>query len=185
MNLRTPVKVGDVLKLKVGQEVTVTGTVYTARDEAHEKIVEFLKKGEKLPFELDGSVIYHCGPIVKDNKVISAGPTTSARMNKFSLEILKRVNCIAFIGKGGMSREVVNAMKGKAVYLAFTGGAGALAAERILKIKNVYWEELGMPEAVWELEVEDFPCIVAIDAHGNSIYEEVEKKVKEKLKALL
>lgn len=185
MKIETPLKIEDILKLRVGKEVLVSGTVYTARDKAHARIVEILKKKEKLPFDINRSIIFHCGPLLKGKTVISAGPTTSARMNKFTVEILKFVDCMAIIGKGGMSKEVVEAMKGKAVYLAFTGGAGALAAERIKSVKNVYWEDLGMAEAVWELEVEDFPCIVAIDAHGNSLYEDVEKIVSEKLKVLL
>lgn len=185
MELQTPLRKEDILKLKVGDEVRITGTVYTARDEAHMRMIEYWERGEELPFEIEGAVIYHCGPLISGKKVISAGPTTSVRMDKLALELLKRVNCTAFIGKGGMSSEVTEAMKGKALYLAFTGGAGALAAERIKAVKNIYWEDLGMPEAVWELEVEEFPCIVAIDAHGNNIYAEVEKRVRERLKALI
>ena len=174
MELRTPLKVEDVLKLKVGDTVYVTGEVFTARDEAHARALEFMEKGKELPFSFDGAVVYHCGPLIKKDgewKVVSAGPTTSARMNPFTPKILERVSCMAIIGKGGMSKDVVEAMKGKAVYLAFTGGAGALAAQRIKKVKNVVWEDLGMPEAVWIFEVEKFgPCIVAIDAHGRSLY---------------
>ncbi len=186
MELKTPLRKEDILRLRVGDEVYITGTVYTARDEAHVRMLEHWEEGKELPFEIEGAVIYHCGPLVSGRKVISAGPTTSARMNRLALKLLERVGCVAFVGKGGMSGEVVEAMKDKAVYLAFTGGAGALAAERIKEVTNVYWEDLGMPEAVWELKVEKFgPCIVAIDAHGNSIYEEVERKVREKLKSLL
>ncbi|MET1125186.1 MAG: FumA C-terminus/TtdB family hydratase beta subunit [Archaeoglobaceae archaeon] len=185
MKLTTPLRKEEILKLRVGEEVKISGTVYTARDEAHARLVELLERGEEAPFELEGAVIYHCGPLVVDRRVISAGPTTSARMNRFAVKLLEKVSCMAFIGKGGMSDEVVEAMKGKAVYFAFTGGAGALAAERIKAVRNVYWEDLGMPEAVWELEVEDFPCIVAIDAHGNSVYSEVERRVREAIKTLL
>ncbi len=174
MELRTPLKVEDVLKLKVGDTVYVTGEIFTARDEAHARALEFMEEGKELPFSFDGAVVYHCGPLIKKDgewKVVSAGPTTSARMNPFTPKILERVSCMAIIGKGGMSKDVVEAMKGKAVYLAFTGGAGALAAQRIKKVKNVVWEDLGMPEAVWIFEVEKFgPCIVAIDAHGRSLY---------------
>ena len=185
MELKTPLRREEILKLRVGDEVYVTGTVYTARDEAHMRMIEYWEEGKVLPFEIEGAVIYHCGPLVEGRRVVSAGPTTSARMNKLSLKLLERVSCVAFIGKGGMSEEVVEAMRGKAVYLAFTGGAGALAAERIKRVKNVYWEDLGMPEAVWELEVEMFgPCIVGIDAHGNSIYEDVERIVRERMKSL-
>ncbi len=186
MELKTPLKIEDVLKLRVGDEVYITGTLYTARDEAHMRMIEYWEHGKELPFKIDGSVIYHCGPVVEKGRVLSAGPTTSARMNKLAPHLLKKVKCVAFIGKGGMSGEVREAMKGKAVYLAFTGGAGALAAERIKSVKRVYWEDLGMPEAVWEFEVEKFgPCIVGIDAHGNDLYSEVEKKVNARLRELL
>uniref|UniRef100_A0A7C2NQM6 Fumarate hydratase n=1 Tax=Archaeoglobus fulgidus TaxID=2234 RepID=A0A7C2NQM6_ARCFL len=171
IELRTPLRKEEVLRLKVGDTVYVTGEIFTARDEAHARALEWMEEGKELPFSFNRGVVYHCGPLVKDWKVISAGPTTSARMNPFTAKILERVECMAIIGKGGMSEEVVNAMKGKAVYLAFTGGAGALAAQSVRRIKGVVWDDLGMPEAVWILEVERFgPCIVAIDAHGNSLY---------------
>lgn len=172
--IRTPLSVEEVLKLRVRDLVYVTGELFTARDEAHARALKWLEENKKLPFNFDKAVVYHCGPLVKKNdewRVVSAGPTTSARMNPFTPKILERVSCMAIIGKGGMSNEVVEAMKGKAVYLAFTGGAGALAAQSIKKVKGVVWEDLGMPEAVWLLEVEKFgPCIVAIDAHGGSLY---------------
>ncbi|WP_456329727.1 FumA C-terminus/TtdB family hydratase beta subunit [Archaeoglobus sp.] len=172
--LITPLSREEILKLKVGDTVYVTGEIFTARDEAHAKALEWMDEGKELPFSFDRGVVYHCGPLVKKNgewKVVSAGPTTSARMNPFTPKILEKVECMAIIGKGGMSDEVVNAMRGKAVYLAFTGGAGALAAQSIKRVKGVVWEDLGMPEAVWLFEVERFgPCIVAIDAHGNSLY---------------
>ncbi|WP_456468232.1 FumA C-terminus/TtdB family hydratase beta subunit [Archaeoglobus sp.] len=174
--IKTPLSVDEVLKLKVGDSVYVTGEIFTARDEAHARALEWLEEGKELPFSFDKAVVYHCGPLVKKNNewvVISAGPTTSARMNPFTPKILERVSCMAIIGKGGMSEDVVKAARGKAVYLAFTGGAGALAAQSIKRVKGIVWEDLGMPEAVWLLEVEKFgPCIVAIDAHGNSLYKQ-------------
>lgn len=172
--IKTPLSLEEILKLRIGDSVYVTGEIFTARDEAHARYLKWIEEGKDLPFSFDRAIVYHCGPLVKKNdgwKVISAGPTTSARMNPFTPEILKRVSCMAIIGKGGMSGDVVKAMKGKAVYLAFTGGAGALAAQSIRKVKGVIWEDLGMPEAVWMFEVEKFgPCIVAIDAHGESLY---------------
>lgn len=188
MLLQTPLKKEDLLKLEVGDAVYISGEIITARDAAHMRILEFFERGEELPFELNCSVIYHCGPIIKKNhefKVISAGPTTSARMNPMTPKILEKVDCLAIVGKGGMSDEVVEALKGKGVYLAYPGGAGALAAKAIKKVKAVYWEDLGMPEAVWVFEVENFgPCIVGIDAKGNSIYKKVEKVVEENFKKL-
>ncbi len=184
MILETPLSKEDVLKLKVGDIVYVSGVVLTARDEAHVRMLELLEKGEELPFSLDGAVIYHCGPLVKKEndefKVVSAGPTTSARMNSLTPKILEKVSCMGIIGKGGMSDAVVEALRGKGVYLAYPGGAGALASKSIKRVKEVFWEDLGMPEAVWVLEVEKFgPCVVGIDAHGNSLYKEVEKRVRE------
>ena len=171
MELETPLSKEDVLKLKIGDIVYVSGVIYTAGDLAHRKI---LAEKDKLPFDLDGAVIYHCGPIVRKNErgrgfeIVSAGPTTSARMNRYLDEILS-LGVRGIIGKGGMSVEPFK--RHKAVYFAFTGGAGSLAAKSIKRVLNVYWlDELGIPEAVWVLEVERFPLLVAIDAHGSSIY---------------
>ena len=170
VKLKTPLSREDILNLRAGDVVHLSGIIYTARDSAHRKILELAGKGE-LPFELEGAVIYHCGPIVRrvgdTYEVVSAGPTTSARMNPY-LDGLLSLGVRGIIGKGGME---IAPFKGRAVYFAFTGGAGSLAAKSIKKVLAVYWlEELGVPEAVWVLEVEDFPLLVAIDAHGNSLY---------------
>ncbi|AEC51192.1 fumarate hydratase [Pyrococcus sp. NA2] len=161
IKLRTPLSLEDILKLKAGDIVYLSGTIYTARDLAHKR---FLSQG--FPFEPEGAVIYHCGPLVKDGNIISAGPTTSARMNPY-LEFLFSNGIRGIIGKGGMDAKK---FRGKAVYFAFPGGAGSLAAKH-LKVKRVYWEDLGMADAVWELEVKDLPLLVAIDVNGNSLYE--------------
>ena len=170
VRLRTPLTESDVLKLKAGDIVHLSGTIYTARDSAHRKIIELAGRGG-LPFRLEGAVIYHCGPVVRKTRkgweVISAGPTTSARMNRYLDDILS-LGIRGIMGKGGMDPEP---FKGRAVYFAFTGGAGSLAAESIKRVKAVHWlDELGIPEALWVLEVEDFPLVVAIDAHGGSLY---------------
>ena len=182
--LKTPLKREDVLNLKAGDVVYVSGEIFTARDRAHQRALEYMEKGLELPVSFDGSVVYHCGPIIVREgegwRVVSAGPTTSTRMNAVTPEILKRVSVMAIIGKGGMNEGVVEALKGKGVYLAYTGGAGALAAGAVKRVKGVFWDDLGMPEAVWVFEVERFgPCVVAIDAHGNSLYAEVSRKVEE------
>ncbi|MCS7143669.1 MAG: FumA C-terminus/TtdB family hydratase beta subunit [Archaeoglobaceae archaeon] len=175
----------EILELKIGDIVYIDGEIMTARDKAHARAVEMMERGVALPFNFNRSIVYHCGPIVKEGKVISAGPTTSDRLSSFIPKIMKRVDFMAIIGKGGFSSEAVDAMKGKAVYLAFTGGAGALASSKIKRIKGVYWEDLGMAEAVWVLEVEKFgPCIVAIDVKGRNIYDDVRKKVREKLREM-
>jgi len=170
MELKVPLSEKDVLKLKTGDVVHLSGIIYTARDLAHRKLLELAKQDE-LPFNLEGTVIYHCGPVVRKDErfeIVSAGPTTSARMNRYLDEILS-LGVKGIIGKGGMNHEPFK--RHKAVYFAFTGGAGSLAAKSIKKVRDVYWlDELGIPEAVWVLEVERFPLLVAIDAYGNSIY---------------
>jgi fumarate hydratase subunit beta len=182
----------DVEKLRVGDIVYLNGKIYTARDEAHLKIIEMLKSNEKLPFDLNEAIIYHAGPIMKnvnDNWIcVSIGPTTSARMNEVEEEFIKLTNISAIVGKGGMKKELLKAFKDyKVVYLAAPGGCAALLANSVKKVNNVYFlEELGMPEAVWELEVSNFgPLIVAMDGYGNSIYEDVNKKVYENLNELI
>ncbi len=188
--LRTPVEKEEILRMDAGDVVYISGTMVTARDEAHIRMIEYLERGEELPFRVEDVVIYHCGPIIVEEngryRAISAGPTTSARMNPLTPEVLEKVDRMVMVGKGGMNEDVVRALKNKGVYLAYTGGAGALAAQAIKEVQGVYWEDLGMPEAVWVFEVEDFgPCIVGIDARGNSLYREVEKTVEENFKLIL
>ena len=168
MKLKTPLSMEDVLRLKAGDVVYLSGEIVTARDSAHRRILGLPR--EELPFNPDGAVIYHCGPVVRETGegygVVSAGPTTSSRMNRY-LDGILGLGIRGIVGKGGMS---VEPFRGRAVYFAFTGGAGSLAAKSIKRVKAVHWLDLGVPEALWILEVEDFPLIVAIDAHGNSLY---------------
>jgi len=176
MHLATPL--GDeVLALNVGDVVYLSGKVLTARDEAHLTIIEHLKEGRELPFEMKGSVIYHCGPLVRPTaegwRVISAGPTTSERMAALTEPLLEAFDVRALIGKGGMS-TASRLLKGRGVYLAFCGGCAALAASHITKAEPHWLEELGMAEAVWELEVSNFgPLLVAVDSHGRDLYARV------------
>ena len=188
--LNTPIGKGDILKLNVGDVAYITGTMITARDEAHIRMLKYLEEEKELPFRIEDVVIYHCGPIIVEKngryRAISAGPTTSARMNPLTPRILEKVESMIMVGKGGMNEDVVRTLKGKGVYLAYTGGAGALAAQTIKRVAGVHWKDLGMPEAVWVFKVEEFgPCIVGIDANGNSLYREVEKKVEENFKRIL
>jgi len=169
----------DFTKLKVGDKVLLNKTIFTARDKAH----LFLLK-EHFP-KIENSIIYHCGPVIKDNKVIAAGPTTSARLSQYTPELIKKYNIKAIIGKGGMNNDVLEALKGKAVYFSAVGGAGALYANS-MKLKSVdKLEEFGMPEAIWEFEVKDFPVIVTMDAHGNSLHEEILNKSNKNLKNII
>jgi fumarate hydratase subunit beta len=184
--LRTPISEEDVRKLKVNDVIYITGTIITARDAAHRRALEFHKGGKKPPIALQGLPVFHCGPIVKkeDDKwmVVAAGPTTSTRMDLFEDEFIRNFKVRVVIGKGGMGKKTADAMKQYgAVYGAFTGGAAVLAAKAIKNVKGVEWYDLGMPEAMWVFEVEDFgPLTVAIDAHGNNLFEDVQKKVEEK-----
>jgi fumarate hydratase subunit beta len=170
VQLHTPL--GDeVLKLRAGDRVELSGIVYTARDEAH---LRMLKDG--IPFNPTGAVIYHCGPVIKEKKVIAAGPTTSARMNDLAGFLLEK-GVRAFIGKGGMGARVRRQLEGKGVYFAFTGGCAALASSHMI-LKGIYFEDLGMAEAVWAIELDRLPLVVGIDACGNDIFEAARKHAK-------
>ncbi|NLN55687.1 MAG: TRZ/ATZ family protein [Clostridiales bacterium] len=167
--------VGELIKnspiLKAGDEITLSGVVYTARDAAHKKMAEIIKKGEKPPFELQDAVIYYAGPTPpKPGEVCgSFGPTTSARMDGFA-PLLYEKGVFATIGKGERSGQVRQAIiKRKGLYLIALGGAGALAAKHIKSVKVIAFEELDS-ESVKEIIFEDFPLYVGIDIHGNDIY---------------
>lgn len=175
--LTTPLTDADVEELKSGDLVLITGTVYTARDAAHARLVALLKEGKELPFDVKGAVIYFVGPTpAPPGKPIgSAGPTTSGRMDAYSPTLLA-VGLKGMIGKGKRSDEVKEALrKHKAVYFGATGGAGALLARTIKAAEIVAYEDLG-PEAIRRLTVEDFPAVVVNDCHGGDLYEEGRKK---------
>ena len=162
---------GNLLDLKAGDKVLLNGTVFTARDKAHRFLAE--NNFDKIK----NSVIYHCGPIVKDNGAIAAGPTTSSRLNFYTPKIIEKYGIKAIIGKGGMDGSVINAMRGKCIYFSAIGGLGVLYADSI-RVKGVYKPEFGMTEAIWEFEVKDFPLVVAIDSRGKNIYEDIYNKSK-------
>jgi len=163
--LQTPVTDEDVKKLQVGDEVILEGRVFTARDQAHQRLEE-----QDLPVEAGKTnVLYHCGPIVKDGKVVSAGPTTSSRMNKY-LETVFAKGVKVIIGKGGMNPEL---FVGKGVYLALTGGCGALAAKS-LDLAAHEWDDLPDAESIWVLELKkenELKLVVAIDSTGKSQFQ--------------
>ena len=170
--LRTPLSEEAVLSLRAGDRVSLSGVVYTARDQAHRRMAGALERGKPLPFEPQGQVIYYVGPSpAPPGKVIgSAGPTTSGRMDPYS-PALYEAGIKATIGKGPRSEAVRQAIvRCKALYLAATGGAGALLASRVKACEVIAYAELG-PEAVLKLVVEDFPAIVINDAHGGDFYE--------------
>jgi len=184
--LKTPISEQDVRRLNVNDVLYVSGTIITARDQAHKKALELHREGKKLPLNLEGLAVFHCGPIVRKDgdkwTVVAAGPTTSTRMDQFEDEFIGAYKVRVVIGKGGMGKRTTEAMQNYgAVYGAFTGGAGVLAAKAIRNVKAVEWlQELGMPEALWVFEVEEFgPLTIAIDSHGNNVYEEVRKKTED------
>ena len=162
--------------LKAGEKVLITGTILAARDAAHKRMVECLDRGEKLPVDLTGQVVYYVGPSpAKPGKAVgSAGPTTSGRMDAYAPRLMDE-GLKGMIGKGYRKPEVVESMKKNGVpYLAAVGGAGALIAERIKKYTVLAWPDLG-PEALAAMEVEDFPAIVVIDSEGCDYYEAGQK----------
>ncbi len=169
--VKVPLEEKGVRELRMGDSVRLSGIVYTARDAAHERLMELIEKGEPLPFDLNGQVIYYVGPApAKPGEVIgSAGPTTSGRMDSFTPKLLS-LGLKGMIGKGPREKGVIEAMvRYGAVYFAATGGAGALIARSIKRVKVIAYEDLG-PEAIREVVVEDLPLIVGIDAAGNDIY---------------
>ena len=176
-SLETPLKNGDIEKLKAGDKVTLSGVVYTARDAAHKRLVDLIEAGKELPMPIEGQVIYYVGPApTPPGKAIgSAGPTTSYRMDTYT-PILLEHGLKGMIGKGERSGLVEESMKkNTAVYFAATGGAAALISKRIIKAEVIAYEDLGA-EAIRRLEVKDFPLIVAQDCHGGNIYREGQKK---------
>jgi fumarate hydratase subunit beta len=189
VRLEAPISDEAVRSLRVGDVVSLSGVIYTGRDEVHLRALEMHERGEELPVDLKGAALYHCGPIVKKVKdrwiVVAAGPTTSTRMNSLEPKFIETFGVRAIIGKGGMSQSTVEAMKKcGCVYLVITGGAAVLAARDVKKVLGVQWLDLGMPEALWVLEVESLgPLIVGIDAHGNSLFKRVDEEVRKNLPA--
>ena len=178
IELTTPISEEQIRGLKVGEEVGITGVIFTGRDAVH----KYLYEGGELPegVSFEGSVIYHCGPVVmKDDKgdwqVTAAGPTTSIREEPYQSDIMKKFGVRGVIGKGGMGPKTLGGcQENGSVYLHAIGGAAQVLAERIKKVRNVYFlDEFGSPEAIWELEVDKFPAVVTMDSHGRSLHAEV------------
>lgn len=174
-----PLSDEDIMKLKIGDRILITGKILTGRDSAHKRLYDLIQKGASLPVDIKGQIIYYVGPApAKPGYVIgSAGPTTSYRMDPYA-PLLMENGLKGMIGKGVRSQDVREAMKKyKAVYFAATGGAGALIAKNIKAARIVAYEDLG-PEAIRELEVEDFPVIVANDVFGGDLYQEGMKRFR-------
>jgi fumarate hydratase subunit beta len=178
IQLTTPITKAAIGKLKVGDEVSVTGVLYTGRDAVH----KYLHEGGAMPpgVKLKGGVLYHCGPVViKDSegkwKCMAAGPTTSIREEPYQWQVIRDLGLRAVIGKGGMGDKTLEACKQYGcVYLHAIGGAAQVLAQCIRRVPNVYFmEKFGAPEAIWEFEVVDFPAVVTMDSHGYSLHKEV------------
>jgi fumarate hydratase subunit beta len=170
IKITIPGEIEKLKSVKAGDEVLLSGTVYTARDQAHKRLAEIVARKGKLPFDLTRAVIYYCGPAgTPPGKVIgSCGPTTSRRMDSFT-PVLLSAGLKAMIGKGGRGKEVAAAIRrNRAVYFSAFAGCGALCAEYVVSKKTCAFADLG-PEAVYKLEVKDFPLIAVIDSKGESI----------------
>ena len=176
--LNTPISEEKIRSLKVGDEVEITGTLFTGRDAVH----KYLHEGGKLPpgVDLKGGILYHCGPvIIKDEqqnwKCVAAGPTTSIREEPYQWQVIRDFGLRGVIGKGGMGDKTLAACREHGcVYLHAIGGAAQVLAETIKRVPNVYMmEQFGAPEAIWEFEVVRFPSVVTMDAQGNSLHKEV------------
>ncbi len=175
--LTTPLTKSNLGKLKAGDEVLLSGVIFTARDAAHKRLFDMIKNGKRVPLDLEGAVIYYAGPTPPrpGRPIGSCGPTTSSRMDAFTPELIK-LGLMGMIGKGDRSADVRKAMKRHScVYFLATGGIGALLSTRVRSSAAILFKELG-PEAVYRLEVEDFPLVVGIDPKGRDIYDKTEWK---------
>jgi fumarate hydratase class I len=184
VRLDAPLKEADVQSLKVGDVVLVSGRMFTGRDAVHSHLMK-----HEPPVDLRGAVLYHCGPVVVKEgdrwRITAAGPTTSIREEPYQGEIIKRYGVRAVIGKGGMGARTLAAMKEHgAVYLNAIGGAAQFYAQAITGVEGVSLLEFGTPEAMWHLTVRDFPAIVTMDAHGNSLHKDIEAASGEHLAAI-
>jgi len=189
--LRTPLKKEEVVHLRVGDVLYISGEVFTSRDRTQRLILEAKDKGE-LPFSFKGLIEFHAGPIVRRKnsgwEIVSIGPTTSFRMELEEYAFVKEMDIAGVVGKGGMGEKTREACKEfKAFYGVLPGGVAALLSKKVNRIMGVYWlEELGVPEAMWHLEVKDLgPITVVIDAFGNDLYEDLRRRVGENLSRVL
>jgi fumarate hydratase class I len=201
--LTIPISDESIRSLKVGDPVSLTGVMATGRDTAHKWLIEtFIRKTrppqgddmqiyEELKKLLNGGLIYHCGPVVsgldtKEYKFVAAGPTTSIREEPYQAEVMKHFNMKGVIGKGGMGAKTLKGCEETpAVYFHAIGGAASYIAQSVKKVLGVYKMEFGVPEAMWVIEVRDFPVVVTMDSHGGSQHAVIDAGSKEVLERLL
>ena len=190
-SLISPLKNEDIARLRIGDVVNLTGIIYTARDMAHIRIMEHLREGKQLVENFRGAAIFHAGPVVRKKneewEIVVIGPTTSMRMEPFSENLLGRIGVKAIIGKGGMGKKTQRALtKYCGVYLLSPPGCAVVQSKSVQRVLRVNWLDLGVPEAIWVLEVKDWgPLIVAMDSHGNSIFKEVREKALARIPKIL
>ena len=201
--IKIPIDDETIRSLKVGDPVALTGVILTGRDAVHKWMIETFIKKTRPPQDddlevyqaikplLDGGVIYHCGPVVSgldtgEYRFVAAGPTTSIREEPYQGDVMRHFNMKGVIGKGGMGAKTLAACQEvPGVYFHAVGGAATLIAESVMEVKTVHKMVFGVPEAIWVLEVEDFPVVVTMDSHGSSIHSDIEQKSKEVLEKLL
>lgn len=191
LKLKTPISEADIRKVKVGDILYVSGTAVTARDEAHIRAIEYFEQGKKLPVEFKEGVVYHCGPLMRKKdegwEVLAAGPTTSMRMDSLEATFIEKLRPSVIIGKGGMGKKTADAAKKfGVVYCDFTGGAAVLAAKAVEKVQGVEWLDLGMPEALWILKINEFgPLVVTIDSTGKNLHDDLTREIEAKKAKIL
>jgi len=202
-SLSIPINDEEIRDLHMGESVQLSGVMITARDAAHKWMIDtFIRKSrepqgddlevyEALRPILDGGVIYHCGPVVaglesKDYKFVAAGPTTSIREEPYQGDVMHHFNVKGIIGKGGMGDLTLKACQEvPGAYFHAVGGAATLIAMSVQRVRGVYKLNFGVPEAMWVIEVKDFPVVVTMDAHGNSLHQEVKEKSRQALRKLI
>ena len=190
-HLTTPLKKEDIAGLRIGDVVYLSGKVYTARDMAHIRILEYLKEGKQLVEDFNGAAIFHAGPVVRKRsgkwEIVVIGPTTSMRMEPFSETLLGKLGVKAIIGKGGMSEGTQESLKKYCgVYLLSPPGCAVIQAKSVQKVLTVHWLDLGVPEAIWVLEVKDWgPLVVAMDSHGGNLFKEVEENARRRVNEII
>ncbi len=189
IGIKLPVSAEEIRKLKAGDEVSITGVMITARDAAHKYLVE--TDGEDVKDRLHGSMIYHCGPVVKKDgdkySFVAAGPTTSIREEPYEGPVIAKYGVRGVIGKGGMGSDTLKACADHGcVYLSAVGGLATTLARSVVEVLDVHkLEEFGVPEAMWVIRVENFPAIVTMDSHGKSIHDDIEKLSKKTYEELI
>jgi fumarate hydratase class I len=201
VKLTVPINEEQVRSLRTGDQVLLSGVIFTGRDRAHKYMTESFIHGacpeseeqmhEILKIGLAGSAIYHCGPVVKKNndgtyEFVAAGPTTSIREEPYQADVIGHFGIRAVIGKGGMGERTLQGCRQHGcVYLHGIGGAGTLTARRVKEVIEVYKLDFGVPDAFWKIRIEDFPCVVTMDSHGESLHETIRRESEKKLEEIL